>query len=114
MDRKSFISIALAAAIALAASIVAQSSGLHAIAAEKEATSKATFLDRLKPGQPVAVEEKNGHYYISIFPKTFRPLSHKVVEVGMDFVTVRDLAQINDTIIPVYSVASIRILRTGE
>ena len=71
------------------------------------------FLDRLKPGELIAVEEKNGRYQLGLFPKTFCPLSHTVVEVGTDFVVVRDLAGITDTIIPMYSISSIKVLRVG-
>jgi hypothetical protein len=113
MNRKSILVLAVAV-VSLACGIALRSPGPSAIGAEKETTVKASFLDRLKPGQPVVVEDKNGRYFIGIMPKTFRPLGHTVIEVGSDYVTVRDLAEINDTRIPIFSVASIRILRAGE
>lgn len=113
MIRKSISVVALAVAIVLTASIALRSPGPCAIAAEKDATAKAGFLDRLKPGQPVSIEERNGRFFIGIMPKAFRPLGHKVIEVGQDYVMVRDLAEINDTVIPAFSVSAIRILRAG-
>ena len=48
----------------------------------EERAAKATFLERLKPGQAVSLTEKDGRYEIGMFPENFRPLSHNVVEIG--------------------------------
>ena len=114
MNRKSSIVLALAAVVVISASIVFRSSGLCAIASEKEAPAKASFLDRLKLGESVDVEERNGRYYFTLLPQNIRPLKHTIIDVGSDYVTVRDLVGITDTIIPIYSVASIKVLRIGD
>lgn len=77
------------------------------------AERKATFLEQLKPGQAVSLTEKDGRYEIGVFPPAYQPLGHKVVEVGQDYVTLRDLVGITDTIVPVYSIKAIKVLRVG-
>ena len=113
MFRKAVIFLALVAMIAFAGGIAFRSSGTIAVGAEKEASAKTAFLDRLKVGDAIAVEEKQGRYQLGIFPKTFRPLSHSIVQVESDFVVVRDLAGVTDTAIPIFSIASIKTLRIG-
>jgi hypothetical protein len=79
----------------------------------EERAVRATFLERLKPGQPVFLTEKYGRYEIGVFPENFRPLSHNVVEIGQDYVVLRDIANITDTVVPIYSIKAIRVLRVG-
>ena len=43
--------------------------------------------------------------------ENIRPLTHRVVEVGPDYVRVRDMAQVSDTLIPIYSIKAITIVR---
>jgi hypothetical protein len=96
-------------AVLLVAGIIAAWS-VGAPPAEQNAT---VFLDHLKVGQPVSVTEKDGRFEIGVYPPTYRPLSHKVVEIGRDYVVLRDFAEITDAIVPVYSIQAIRILRIG-
>jgi len=74
---------------------------------------KTTLLEHLTPGQSVAVKEDAGRYEITVWPKSIRPLSHKVVDVGPDYVCVRDIAQVSDVFIPVYAIKAIKVLRIG-
>jgi hypothetical protein len=80
-------------------------------AAPPEEQKKVAFLDRLKVGQAVGLAEKDGRYEVSLLPPDFRPMSHTVIEVGQDFIALRDLGNITDTVIPIYSIKSIRVLR---
>ena len=73
----------------------------------------STFLEHLKPGQAVSLTEKDGRYEIGVFPPYMRPLGHRVVEVNQNYVVLRDLVEITDTIVPVYSIKSIKVLRVG-
>ena len=82
--------------------------GAAAPPAEKKA---ATFLDHIKPGQMVSLQEKDGRYELTILPPEFRPLIHTVIEVGQDYITLRDLANITDSVLPIYSIKSIKIIR---
>ncbi|MGD0900313.1 MAG: hypothetical protein ABR915_20975 [Thermoguttaceae bacterium] len=79
----------------------------------EERAARATFLERLKPGQSVTLTDKDGRYEIGMFAESIGPLSHNVVEIGQDFVVLRDIANITDTIVPVYSIKAIRVLRVG-
>ncbi len=72
-----------------------------------------TFLDHLKPGRAVSLTEMGGRFEIGLFPPNFQPLGHKVVEVGPDYVVLRDLVEITDTIVPIYSITAIKVLRIG-
>ena len=82
--------------------------------AEQNATaSKAVFLDRLKPGQAVTLDDKQGRYEIGILPENIRPLSHSVIEVGRDYIVLRDLVGVHDTFVPIYAIKCIRVLRVG-
>jgi hypothetical protein len=99
--------VALLAVLILAISMIVVGSQ-----AEDHPT-KTTFLEWLKPGHPVSLEEKQGRYQLGLYPENIRPLSHSVVEVGRDYVVLRDFPGVTDTVIPVYSIASIKILRIG-
>jgi hypothetical protein len=80
-------------------------------AATPDQQKRVAFLDRLKVGQAVGLAEKDGRYEVSLLPPDFRPMSHTVIEVGQDFIALRDLGNITDTVIPIYSIKSIRVLR---
>lgn len=69
------------------------------------------FLDRLKVGQAVSLTDQGSRYEISALPPQFHPLGHTVVEIAPDYVVLRDIGNITDTFIPIYSVRSIRVLR---
>jgi hypothetical protein len=95
--------------ILLVALVVALwSSGIAAPPAEQK---KAAFLDRLKVGQAVALTDKDGRYEIGVFPPELQPLGHTVIEVAQDYVVLRDIGKITDTVIPIYSIKSIKIMR---
>ena len=105
-DRRAIILLmALATAVTIAA--------LPSSTAAPQEHKTLTFLEHLKPGQPVAFSEKDGRYEIGVFPENFRPLGHKVVEVNQDHIVFRDLVEITDTIVPIYSIKSITVLRIG-
>ncbi len=90
--------------------VAARSIGTTAPPAERTET---TFLAHLKPGQPVALTEEDGRYEIGVFPQAYQPLGHKVIEVSQDYVVFRDLVEITDTIVPIYSIKAIKVLRVG-
>jgi len=77
----------------------------------EERAAKATFLERLKLGQPITITEKDGRYEIGMFYKDMRPLAHNIVEIGQDYLVVRDIVGVTDTVIPVYSIKAVRVLR---
>jgi hypothetical protein len=99
------LTILLASAIVAARSVIT--------AAPPAERKEITFLDHLKTGQAVSLTEKDGRYEISVFPPAYQPLGHKVVEIGPDYAVFRDLVGITDTIVPVYSIKAITVLRVG-
>ena len=90
--------------------VAARTIGTAAPTAERRET---TFLEHLKPGQAVSLTEKDGRYEIGVFPPAYQPLGHKVAEISQDYVVFRDLVQITDTIVPIYSIKAIKVLRVG-
>lgn len=91
------------------ASVVAlRSIGIAAPLAEQK---HVAFLDRLNAGQAVSLTDQDGRYEIGVFPKGIQPLGYTVIEVAQDYVVLRDIAKVTDTIIPIYSIKSIRVLR---
>jgi len=98
-------------ALLLAASILA---AMPIVTATPPGDQKASrFLDHLKVGQPVSLNEKDGRYEIGILPPGYQPVPQKVIEIGHDYVVFRDLVGITDTIVPVYSIKAIKVLRVG-
>ena len=95
--------------ILLLASVVAfRSTGIAAPPVEQK---RMAFLDRLKVGQAVALTDQDGRYEIGVFPPELHPLGHTVVEIAPDYVVLRDIGNVTDTAIPIYSIKSIRVLR---
>ena len=50
---------------------------------------------------------------IGVLPPGYHPMPQKIIEIGQDYVVFRDLVGITDTIVPVYSIKSIKVLRVG-
>ncbi len=59
-----------------------------------------------KIGESVTLKDHGTAYSISFMDDEL-PLTHTVVEVGEDYVVVRDLAGMTDTVVPVYSLKGI-------
>ena len=81
-----------------------------AVGAERQ-TAPKTILELLKPGQAVNLDEKDGRYEIGVFPQAIQPLSHTVIEIGQDYVVLRDFVGVTDSIVPIYSIKCIKVLR---
>ena len=98
-------------AVLLAVSILAAMS--IATAAPPADQKASRFLDHLKVGQSVSLNEKDGRYEIGILPPGYQPMPQKIIEIGQDYVVFRDLVGITDTIVPIYSIKAIKVLRVG-
>ena len=70
------------------------------------------FLSILKEGQSVSVKEVAGRYEITVMKDV--KLGQKVIEVGSDYVVVKDAAGITEIRIPVYSIKSIVKLKVPK
>ena len=77
--------------------------------ADKDSHPKCIFSS-LKVDQHIKLTDHGTAYTISYFEKELE-LPFKVVEIGKDYVIIRDLAGIKDTLIPVYAVKA--IVRVG-
>jgi hypothetical protein len=63
-------------------------------------------LSVLKARQSLAVREVAGRYELSLMPD-IDTLSHEVVEVGADYIVVRDTNDVAQLRIPVYSIKAV-------
>jgi len=87
----------------LAAIVLIALSPSFAVEAPKK--PKGIFLS-LKVGQPVNLKDHGSAFSISFLDEGL-PLTHKVIEVGNDYVVVEDIAGVMDTLVPVYSLKGI-------
>jgi hypothetical protein len=76
--------------------------------AQGQGQKNKTFLSALKEGQSVIVKEVAGRYEISTIDGT-----HKVIEVGPDYLVVQDIAGITEIHIPVFSIKAIARLKVS-
>jgi hypothetical protein len=67
----------------------------------------------LHKGEPIALKELVSCFEITVFPDGPETLGFEVVEVGHDFVAVRDASGIREVRIPVYAIKSITVMRVG-
>lgn len=68
----------------------------------------------LTPGLGVTLGDKAGGYEITVLKGVPGPRSHKVVEVGADYIVVIDIAGITQTLIPIYSLACVTVIDPGR
>lgn len=82
-----------------------------AIPGAQNAKRPRNVFSSLKVGQPVTLTDEGSAYSISFFDEDM-PLAHKVVDIGDDFVVVRDAAGVRETFIPVFSLKGIAKVTT--
>ena len=80
-----------------------------ALGAQNAKKPKGVF-SMLKVGQPVSLKDEGAAYRIS-FMEPEISLSHTVVEIGEDFVVVRDIAGVKETRVPVFAVKAVEKVR---
>jgi hypothetical protein len=103
----------LLAAVVIAVAVLRSFAALPLEAERNNTPPKITFLERIKLGQSVTITDKDGRYEIGMFENMSNPLAHNIVEIGKDYLVVRDVVGVTDTVIPVYSIKAIRVLRVG-
>ncbi|MEO2036970.1 MAG: hypothetical protein ABGZ35_33265 [Planctomycetaceae bacterium] len=81
-----------------------------ALGAQSAKNPKGVF-SMIKLGQAVNLKDQGAAYSIS-FMEPEVPLGHTVVEIGEDYVVVRDIAGVKDVVVPVYSLKSVEKVRT--
>jgi hypothetical protein len=82
-----------------------------AIPAAQNAKRPRGVFSSLKVGQAVTLKDEGSAYTINFFDEDV-PLAHWVVEIGNDFVVVRDVAGVRETLIPVFSLKGIEKMTT--
>lgn len=75
------------------------------------AESKPSLLAKFKDGQSFVVIEKEGRYEIRSIAEAAGG-THKVIEIGSDFLLLRDVSEQIDLAIPIYSIKSVVTLRS--
>ena len=70
-----------------------------------------SYFSMLIVGQAVNLNDHGATYSLSVFEDD-GPLSHTIVEVGEDYVVVRDIAGVTDSVVPVYSIKAVEPVRT--
>ncbi len=75
------------------------------------AAARRTVFSTLKVGQAVAAKERNGLYEVSTMDEA-GATTHKVIEVGDDYLAVRDEAGVTESRIPVTAVRAVVLVKT--
>jgi len=76
----------------------------------QDAQEPKNAFSMLKVGQSVSLNDHGSAYSLSFFDDEI-PLTHTLIDVGEDFVVVRDIAGVRETLVPVYAVKSIERVR---
>jgi cell shape-determining protein MreC len=69
-------------------------------------TARRTIFSTLKVGQAVTLKDKGGLYEIGTVDDAAR-LTHKIVEIGDDYIAVQDEVGVTDTRIPLTAVRAV-------
>lgn len=72
---------------------------------------KRTAFADLKVGQQVGLKDLGAIYEISVLDDN-TPQSHKIIEIGSDFIILKDVAGVTQTTIPVTALKSIVRMKT--
>jgi hypothetical protein len=81
-----------------------------ALGADETKRPKGVF-SALKVGQSVSLKDEGSAFTITFFDPDLQQ-SHKVIEIGSDYVVLRDIAEVTETTIPIYSVKAIIKVKT--
>lgn len=71
---------------------------------------KKTVFSGLKVGQPVGLKDHGTDFEISVIDDV--PQSHKIIDMGDDFIVLEDVGAVTQTTIPVTSLKAIVLLKT--
>lgn len=88
--------------------------GILFVASGQAPAKERGVLSVLHAGQAVNLQDTGNGYEISLLKNGPETLGHKVVEVFSDCVVIEDVAGVTQKRIPIYSIKSVLILKTGE
>ena len=81
---------------------------LTPILAQQEQPKPAGVLSTLKVGKAVNLKDDGQRYLITVIDGEMNlPQSHKVLEVGTDFIVLEDFTGFNETRIPLTSIKAV-------
>ena len=80
--------------------------------ASRESPPAGVFAG-LHVGQEVGVKDLGQRYEIRLFANSTAPLGHRVVELGPDYIAVKDIAGVSLTRIPIYAIKSVVTMNVG-
>ena len=81
-----------------------------ALGADETKKPKGVF-SALKVGQSVSLKDDGSAFTLTFFDPDLLQ-SHKIVEIGDNFVVLRDVAGVTETTIPIYSLKAVVKVRT--
>lgn len=84
---------------------------ISAVCGAKDAKQTKGVFSGLTIGQSMSLKDEGSAFTITFFDPEL-PQSHKIIEIGENFIVVRDIAEITDTLVPIYSIKSIVKVRT--
>ena len=73
---------------------------------QPQTPSKTTILSSLQPGQSVTVADKGSSVVISTI-EGVESGTHTVIEIGDDFIGLRDASKITESRVPVHAIRAI-------
>ncbi len=88
--------------IVLVALILVSCFFLFSSPSESQDKKPKGFLSILKEGQSIVLKESAGRYEINLMEGT-----HKIIEIGPDYIVVEDIAGLIENRIPIYSIKTI-------
>lgn len=80
-------------------------------ASRPEDAPKKGLFAKIKTGQSVALKDVGESFLISLMDEPM-PGTHEVVEIGDDYIVLKDTAGLAETRIPVYAVKAVVLVRT--
>lgn len=79
-------------------------------AGQQEPDAADGLLSKLRPDQPVILIERNDRFEIRPVANALER-SHKVVEIGHDYIMLRDLTEQVEVVVPIYSIKAITTIK---
>ncbi len=84
---------------------------MFSVAAAAQRLQPKGDLAPLKVGQSVALQDHGGSYEIHLMDVEV-PMGHTVVDVGQDFVVLKDIAEVTETRIPIFAIKAVVLVKT--
>ena len=85
-----------------------------AASGQAPAEKQPTFLSALKEGQHVSLKQDAGRFEITTVEGVAAVQSHKVMEIGADYVVIQDVAGVSESRIPLWSIKAIIRLKVPK